>query len=505
MSMRLALGAVLPLVLLSSASAAPRRGPPTVQPLDCAGLTTPGLFAQTVVTSAATVAPANGAPGYCEVKATVSPVKASMIGVVLRLPQGWNGKILGLGGGGWAGNVTLAAASPGLIKGYAVLHTDGGHPGATAFDSAWAKDAPEAVTDFAYRAVHQMTVTGKTVVAKYYGKPQTEAYFQGCSTGGRMALMEVQRYPTDYNGVIAGAPVYNLTTQMNSVVRNNIFAAPDAQLTNAQLTVVNQASLRACDADDGIRDGVISDPRTCRWDPIAIQCPTGSKGDQCLTPAQVAAVRKAYTPAATKRGAVAAYPLTRGGETGWSRFIATGAGTDMTTTRQGVPGMRAFIFRDADFDLSTFDAEKHQSMVRSTPFAKMYEADNPDISPFIRGGGKLVLWHGWNDPGPSPYATADYFERVQKTTGPKLGKQSLASSARFFLAPGVEHCGGGPGPDQFDLLGTLESWVEADKAPDSLVATKRGSPISRPLCPYPQAAKFKGEGDPNDAKNFTCG
>lgn len=495
----------LAVMALPSAASAGARVPAPAAPMTCAALAAPGLFPQTTVTSAATVAadPARGLPAYCEVKGTISPVRASRIGVVYRLPQNWNGKLLGLGGDGWAGDTALQAAAPGLAKGYAVAQTNGGHESATAFDSSWTKDAPEAVADFSYRAVHLMTTTGKLVVARYYAKPQARAYFQGCSTGGRMALMEAQRFPTDYDGIIAGAPVYNLITQTSSIVRTQIFAPPGAQFSDAQLALVNRAVLRACDGDDGIRDGVLADPRTCRWDPLPIQCPPGPAAAQCLSPAQVAALRKAYSVVRPKKGGVSAYALTRGGEAGWSRLIATGPGAD-SSNGGGLGDMRKTMFGDADFDLAAFDPEKHQAMVRSTPFAKAYEAADPDLSKFIKGGGKLVLWHGWDDPGPSPYATIDYFEAVQKTTGPRLGKQSLASSARFFLAPGVYHCGGGPGPDQFNLLGTLERWVEAGAAPDAILASKRDSPLSRPLCPYPTVARFKGEGDPNDPRNFAC-
>ena len=510
MNLRLALGAVLPLAIAGAVPSLPQAAAPAPAATSgpnqlCTVLSAPGQFPQTNVTSALDVPadPAKGLPAYCQVTAVISPVPASRIGVVYRLPQAWNGKLLGLGGGGWAGNVTVQAASAGLAKGYATAQTDGGHPGTTAFDSSWTKDAPEALTDFSYRAVHLMTTTAKLVAAKYYGHAQSKAYFQGCSTGGRMALMEVQRFPTDYNAVVAGAPVYSLVTQTSSIVRNLIFSAPGAAFSDAELALVNKAALRACDTDDGIRDGVVGDPRTCRWDPVQLQCPSGiSAPGECLSPAQIDALRKAYSLVQPKRGGVSAYPLTRGGELGWSRSIATGPDADISSG-QGIADIRKPIFGDAQFDLTGFDPEKHQAMVRSTPFAKMYEAANPDISAFVKAGGKLVIWHGWDDPGPSPYATIDYYEGVEKTTGPKI-RQPLSASARLFLAPGVYHCGGGPGPDQFDMLAVIDRWSETDIAPASIFAAKAGTLISRPLCAYPAVARYKGDGDPDDARNFAC-
>jgi feruloyl esterase len=474
----------------------------------CDSLSAANAFGHTTISSAKAISAGEmkGVPALCEITAVVEPVAGSRIGVVYRLPDAWNGKLLGLGGGGWAGNVRMEAAAPGLARGYATAQTDGGHATTEVWDTSWAAN-PEAAADFAYRAIHVMTDVGKAVVAKYYGHSQSRAYFQGCSTGGRQALMEVQRYPSDYNGVIAGAPVYSLATQTSAVLRNQAFARDGAAITAAQITRLNNAALAACDMQDGLADGIITDPRACTFDPGKLLCKEGAATADCLSAAQVAAVRTMYTGIKTSKGEIAAYPLTRGGEAGWSRFVGTtvpASGVNLSGGAQsaGLGGLRAILFGNADYDLNVFDADKDYATVRGSAFAKAYEAADPDIAAFIRHGGKLLLWHGFDDPGPSPLATIDYFQDVQRATGPKV--KALASGARLFIAPGVYHCRGGPGPDEFDLLGAIDTWVEKGQAPATLLATKSGSPVSRPLCPYPALPRYKGKGDPNAAASFVC-
>ena len=440
---------------------------------------------------------------FCEVTAVVAPVQGSHIGVVYRLPDNWNGKLLGLGGGGWAGNVRLETAVPGLAKGYATAQTDAGHESTTTGDTRWAASAP-AIDDFAYHGIHVMTTTGKAVVAKYYGAAQKHAYFQGCSTGGRQALMEVQRYPDDYNGVIAGAPVYTLTTQTMALLRRVAFAKPGAQLTAGQLKHLSEVVLNACDAQDGLKDGIVTDPRMCRFDPATIQCKTGEAADSCLSPAQVTAVRTIYSGVRAPSGEYAAYPLARGSEASWGQYIANAvvATSSPTASGAGLDGLRQALFGNADFDLTTFSADKDFKTVRTSAFAQKYEAKDPNIAPFISKGGKLILWHGFDDAGPSPLATVDYYENVRKVTADKAGP--LDASFRFFLDPGVYHCRGGPGADQFDSIAALEGWVEQGKAPDTMLASRADGKLSRPLCQYPKLPVYTGGGAPNSAASFEC-
>jgi feruloyl esterase len=465
----------------------------------CSALETQGLFKDATVSSARMV-PADAAkhlPAYCEVTAVISPEPRSHIGVVYRLPEGWNGKILGTGGGGWAGNVSLFGAQEGLQHGYATGQTDGGHTGPNVWDTSWAAN-PAAATDFAYRAMHLMTVMSKEVVARYYGHHQTKTYYQGCSTGGRQGLMEVQRYPDDYDAVSAGAPVYNLLVQTSAIVRDQTFAAPGAGLTEAQLGVVNKAVLGACDANDGVRDGLLADPRKCAWDPSAIQCKPGQSGDECLTAPQVHALRSVYAGVVLPNGERASWPISKGGEVGWSRFLQIASGKPDATNGGGMGSLGKLITGDPDFSIDTFKASRDMSRIRGSDFARQYEANDPNIAPFLKHGGKLLLWHGWSDPGPSPVGTIAYFDKV-RAANPNSGQ-----SARLFLLPGVYHCGGGPGPDRMDLLSAIDAWSTTGRAPAIMVAVKANSPLSRPICPYPAVAAYKGRGDVNSTSSYIC-
>ncbi len=440
-------------------------------------------------------------PAYCEVTATLSPVEGSAITVVYRLPEKWNGKMLGFGGGGWAGNITLEAATEGLLGGYATAQTDGGQPSTDVFQNAWVSEDPIKATDFSWRAVHEMTVSGKKLLATYYGRPHDRALFQGCSTGGRMALMEAQRFPQDYDGIISGAPVYTLQTQTSSVMRNNIFR-DEAALNEEATRAVHDSVMAACDKLDGVEDGLIDDPRQCDWDPRVLACSSGGAtddGEVCLSNAQQHALRTAYRGLHARDGSYAMLPLSRGGELGWRLFIATDGSGKEFSNGGGIAGIAPLLWGDDQPDLAQLSGDD-VIRARESAFAAMYEADDPDLAPFFERGGKLLMWHGENDPGPSPVATIDYAERVQAMV-PDMAEGSL----RLFLAPGVEHCRGGPGPDRMGLLAALDAWLETGEAPDRLVATKDDGSITRPICAWPQIAHYKGQGDVNDPANYECG
>jgi feruloyl esterase len=460
---------------------------------NCAALAGSKAIARTQVTRAAIVPAANNLPAYCEVHGVIRPEKGSEIGVVYRLPGNWNNKILALGGGGWMGNVALQAAREGLGRGYATLQTDAGHTTGTGFDaSAWAINPDGTANkvkleDFSHRAIHEMTVRGKDLVKRYYGAAPTRAYYQGCSTGGRMGLMEVQRYPRDFDGVIAGAPVYTLQTQTSAQLRTLAFAAPGARLTNAHLTLINKAVLAACDAKDGAADGVLRDPRTCDFDPAVLACKAGQTPDSCLAPPQVAAMRKVYAGEKTAGGEVAAYPLEKGSETGWARFVPATEFGDPGTNSGGMHALRGPLLGDANFNMDGFTAQT-VAKVRSSWLAKTYEAKDPDISKFVRQGGKLILWHGFNDPGPSARGTIEYYEAALKAT------RGADQAVRLFLAPGVAHCGGGTGPDQINWLQALENWAEKDQVPEQLPATKVNSTLAWNVCAYPKLPAGQAEG-----------
>jgi feruloyl esterase len=447
----------------------------------------------TRVTTAAIVAAASGRPAFCEVQAVIRPVPGSEIGVVYRLPENWNGKLVAFGGGGWMGNVALQTASEGLSRGYATLQTDAGHTSGSGFDaSPWAINPDGTANrvkleDFAHRGIHLMTERGKQVIAAYYGKAVNRAYYQGCSTGGRMGLMAVQRYPQDFDGVIAGAPVHTLQTQTSAQLRAIAFEAAGARLLPAHLELMNKAALAACDAKDGAADGVLRDPRACDFDPGTLQCAAGQSGEQCLTAAQVTAVRKVYAGERASDGPIASYPLEKGGESGWTGFVPATATGDPGGNSGGMYALRGPLLGNPTFDLSRFTAQDVRT-VRSSWLASVYEANQSDISAYARRGGKLILWQGFNDPGPSARATVEYHEAVAKAT---TGAQE---SVRLFLAPGVAHCRGGAGPDRVDWLSALDNWVDKGVAPEELPASKANSSLAWNLCAYPKLPTGQPDG-----------
>jgi len=436
-----------------------------------------------------------GMPAFCEVSATLSPAEGSSIGVVYRLPETWNGRVLGLGGGGWAGNLTLFAAGEGLQAGYATAQTDGGHPGTDVWDNSWMAE-PVKIEDFASRTIHEMTVAAKALVATYYGMSPDRAYFQGCSTGGRMAMMEAQRFPEDYDAISAGAPVYTLQVQTSAIMRSNLFQKPGAAFTAEQLGLVNSAVMKACDAKDGLEDGVINNPAACYWDPGELICKPGAARGSCISAVQADVLRTAYSGIRDPNGEWAMLPLAKGGEPGWSPFIASDGAKLAGINTGGIITMGEPLFGDAGFDFAQFkpsDAAK----ARSSTFAKAYEAKDPDLSRFIARGGKLLLWHGMNDQAPNYLATADYLEKAEALNS------STGDHVRFFTLPGVPHCRGGPGASDIDLLAALDQWVDSGKAPDSLAA-KGADDMVRKACAWPKVAQYKGSGDGNDLDGWEC-
>lgn len=437
-----------------------------------------------------------GSPAHCRVSATLSPVAGSRIGVVFRLPAGWNGKLLGLGGGGWAGNVLPEPAAPGLAAGYATLQTDGGHRGTDVWDNRWAANAV-AADDFAWRAVHEMTLAGKAMAVAYYGKRAKRAYFDGCSTGGRQALIEAQRFPGDYNGIVAGAPVYSLQVQTSQLLRSNLFSAPGAALDQSHVALVTQAVLAACDAGDGAKDGIIADPRACHWDPGALACKPGEPAGECLSAPQVAALSTAYSGVLAPDGSWAQWPLSRGGEAVWKPFIALD-GVKAPGTDGGIGTLAGQLYGTRKVDFGRL-APRDVVQARLSAFAKNYEAVDPDLSGFFRGGGKLLIDQGEYDAGPSPVGAIDYVTAVTRRA-----PADAANGLRLFLMPGMAHCRGGPGADQVDWLTAIDRWVSSGNAPGQVVATKKGSPLTRPVCAWPEVARYKGAGDSNDPASYSC-
>jgi feruloyl esterase len=435
-------------------------------------------------------------PAHCRVAAVLEPSSDSHIEMELWLPsEGWNGKFLAVGNGGWAGNIETGAIATGLAKGYAAASNDTGHKGGS---GSFVVGHPEKVIDFGYRSMHEMAVQSKAIIQAFYRRAPALSYYQGCSTGGRQGLMEAQRYPEDFDAIIAGAPVYNQIHLNESQVSLQVemLKKPERLVPAAKVTLFNNAVLAACDDKDGVKDGIVSDPRTCKFDPAVLQCKAGDTAD-CFTAAQVESAKKAYAPVTNKAGELVYPGHSPGFEFGW-RIPSTTA--PMNPLFADMP--RYLGRQDANFDLMSFDLDTDLALAMKN--GAVIESNDPDLAKFKARGGKLLMYHGWADPGPAPENTINYYNAVTKTLGG--GKQE--DWMRLFLMPGMGHCSGGVGPDQADFLGALEAWKEKDAAPNQIVATRnagRGqTAMTRPLCPFPQLAKYSGTGSTDDAKNFVC-
>ncbi len=445
------------------------------------------------------VKPIEGLPAFCRVAATARPAEDSEIKFEVWMPVAdWNGKFEGVGNGGWAGTISYGAMAA-LRQGFATASTNTGHDGAGT-DASFAAGHPEKLIDFGYRAVHEMTEQAKAITSAYYHSPPRFAYWNGCSTGGRQALMEAQRFPQDYNGIAVGAPA-NYWTHLRF---GSMWPAtadlvdPASYIPPAKYPVINRAALAACDRLDGVKDGIISDPLRCHFDPGAIAC-RGADAADCLTAPQVVAARKIYAGPRNPRTGRQIFPgLEPGSELGWK---SEAGGPEPFPN--GLTYFRFVLFKDPQWDFRKLDYDRDLILVERTHGAIMNAID-PHLQPFKSRGGKLLLYHGWADNLIAPRNSVNYYQSVLDAMG---GKSQTDGFFRLFMVPGMGHCGGGPGPSTFDGVAVLEQWVEHSKVPDQIVAThsEKGHPdMSRPLCPYPQVAKWKGSGSTNDAANFVC-
>jgi len=463
-----------------------------------------------------------GTPGlpsqaaFCRVYAELSPTPRSKIKVEVWLPLAgaWNGKLLGAGNGGYGGSMLLPQLTMqgALAKGYATVGTDMGHVGTADTDGKWALNEPDRIVDFGHRANHLASGVGKAVIAAYYGSAPKAAYFQGCSDGGREALMEAQRYPDDYDAIIAGAPANAWTRLMTAFMADDraVFARPESAIPNAKLKLLQDAALAQCDAKDGVKDGVLDDPRQCGFDPAVLQCKPGEgDGASCLTAPQVAAARTLYRGTFDAKGRKFFPGYMPGAE------AVPGAWDVWLTGPKAQHGIfsgeffRNMVYSNPDWQNASFDLARDYAAARR--LAPVLDSDNPDIRPFLKRGGKLILYHGWNDAAIAPENTIDYYQAVRKRVG-----KAAESSVRLFMAPGMSHCLAGPGPNVIDALGTLDKWRQGGPAPETMIATKYDNDLfgylgfpakpvrTRPLCAFPKVARWIGTGSTDDAANFTC-
>jgi len=448
-------------------------------------------------------------PGICRVTAiTTHPPSGDKVRIWIGIPtENWNGRFLGIGGGGFVGGNPAGVNQP-VALGYAAGSTDTGHEGGS---GSFALDTNgrinwQLIRDNAHLGIHEMTLTGKALTQAMYGVAPRYSYFNGCSTGGRQGLMEAQRYPQDYDGIVSGAPAINWTRFVPQEVWGAVqMNAAENPVPACKLAAATAAAIAACDGIDGVRDGVIEDPKRCTYDPKAL---IGTSAADCgaFTEADADLIRKFWEGPRRQDGSFLWYGQARGTDL---NALYGSRGTPPKPQAFGIAldWFRYFLAQNAQFDFGTVTPAAYERFWDQSveEYGIVIGTDNPDLTAFRDHGGKAILWHGWSDQLITPEGTIDYYKRVEQLMG---GPKKTAAFVRLFLAPGVAQCAGGAGPAPYGQLDAVRAWVEDGKAPDTLTAARRdqtGSITrSRPLCQYPLVAKYKGAGSTDDAVNFVC-
>ena len=434
-------------------------------------------------------------PAFCRVTASLKPAKDSDIGIEVWLPSaGWNGKLQSVGNGAWAGTISYPALATAVMAGYAAASTDTGHTGN---NPDFVPGHPEKLADFIHRSVHEMTIAAKSIISEFYGNAPKYSYWNGCSTGGRQALTEAQRYPNDYDGIIAGAPAAYMTRLQGMQVWASWQANRNAAslIPESKFSMLHNAVLAACDGLDGVRDGVIEDPAKCKFDPQVVACKNGD-APNCLTSEQVETARNMY--AGPRKNGKNIYPgIEPGSEMGFNMI----GGAKVMSLAEELYKYAAFgLSKDDHWDMKNFKLEDIERFEKEK--GKVMDSFDPNLNAFFGHNGKLLMYHGWGDPGVPPQGTVNYFKLVNKTVGPKA-----QDDMRLFMVPGMGHCRGGDGTDDFDMIKAMEQWVEKGNAPSSIPASRlREGKVdrTRPLCAYPMKAVYKGSGSTDNAANFSC-
>ena len=428
-------------------------------------------------------------PAFCRVSATLRPSSDSQIGIEVWLPAaGWNGNLQSVGNGAWAGTIGYPALATAVADGYAGASTDTGHTGNNA---DFITGHPEKVVDFAYRAVHELTLAAKGIVAAFYGDAPKYSFWNGCSTSGRQAFAEAQRFPNDYDGIIAGAPAFHATRLQGEQVWVAAQAHKDeaAYIPPAKYPAMHKAVLDACDGLDGVKDGVLENPTRCHFDPSVLAC-KGADSPDCLTAPQVEFAKRMYT------GPDGIFPgVEPGTELNWNMLAGP------KPMALAVELYKYLVFNDPNWDYRTFNASADIAKAEKTIHGLMDSSD-PNLKPFVAHGGKLLIYHGWADPGVPPLGSVNYYKSVVDTVGKKD-----ADSVRLFMVPGMGHCSGGDGTDKFNMVKVMENWVATNHAPERIEAshmTKGQVDKTRPLCAYPQVAVYTGSGSTDEAAHFVC-
>ena len=467
-------------------------------------------------------------PAFCRVRAEIKPTADSLIKMEVWMPaEGWNGKFEQVGNGGLAGSINQLSLAMALKRGFATAGTDDGHEGAGT-DGAWALGHPEKVKDFGYRAVHETSEKSKKIIAAFYQKPASFAYFNGCSEGGREAMMAAQRYPEDFNGILAGAPALYWTKLMMAFAWNaQAFSDPASFINEPKRLAVENAALAVCGRQNNVTDKFIKDPLQCHFDPVVLLCKEGD-GDNCLTQKQVDALKNVYAGPKDSSGKQlsAGYEPGAEAEPGLpgisyqSYILGPGPGATLDAIFSG-SFYSSFVFEDPKWKVGQFNFDKDVAKTEAK-VGGILNAGNPDLRAFRSHGGKLLVYHGWNDGSPPPLHSVEYYQRVAEKMG---GVEKTREFYRLFMVPGMMHCGSGPGPNLFgnvmdlrpiadpqhDIFMALQSWVEKGVAPEHIVATKyveddpsKGKAMSRPVCAYPQQAKWDGKGNVAEAGSWVC-
>jgi feruloyl esterase len=434
-------------------------------------------------------------PAFCRVAATIAPTPDSAIKMEIWMPvDGWNGKFVGVGNGGFSGEIWYVFMVDPLSRGYAVAGTDTGHEGDGA-DASFAVGHPEKLVDYAWRAVHEMTLKSKAIIAQHYGTMANRSYWMGCSSGGRQGLKEAQRFPGDYDVISAGAPASHWVPLMAYAAKvQGLITDPSSGIPPPGLNLLKEAAIAACDARDGVTDRVVEDPRSCHFDPGTLQCSAGSSTN-CLTARQVETARSIYAGVVNPRTRETIFPgPAPGGEPAWSAFSPK-------VFPIGANYWRDLVMGNPNWSVASLDFDADVARARTLDTAEL-TTTNADLRPFFARGGKLLLWHGWTDGLIPAQSTIDYYQSVLGTTGPDAN-----ASMRLFMLPGVDHCADGEGTYMMDALGVMDAWVENKQPPDRIVARRPlqgGTLRTRPLCPYPQVARYRGQGSTDDERNFEC-
>jgi len=517
--MRRYLFATLTTAALAIATAAVPAGQPSQA--SCASLLSAHL-PDTTIKAAEEVAgpsftPGTGAaisnlPAFCRVVGVTKPA----ITFEVWLPVAtWNGKFNGVGNGANAGSISYGAMAAAVRRGYATASTDTGHASTNSRDASWAMGHPELLVDFGYRAIHVTAENAKQIVRSFYGQPAKRSYFEACSTGGRQGLMEAQRFPDDYDGIVAGAPAANWTRFQTGGHLWAVLALnkdPESYIPASKLQLLADAVNTACDRIDGIADGVLDDPRRCQFNPQTLVCKPAQDSESCLTAKQAKAVADIWTGSKTSAGEQIYPGYMPGAEAagGWAAYMSGSGPRTGNHFDQSDNVLKYMVFQNPSWDFRTFDYDKDVAAAQSK-LGKIFDAFDPDLDRLRRRGAKLIVYHGWNDPSISPLNTVNYYEsvvaRLRGNRSREDAERETQEFFRLFMVPGMLHCGQGPGPNSFDMLTALDNWVEKGIAPDQIVASHSTRGVvdrTRPLCVYPKVAVHNGRGSTDDAANFAC-